>query len=63
MLEKNMKINKDDWKLNYPLNPVHKHSAPCLDVALVKGRNLVLMKKKTSPIDIIFNDHIIQKNG
>jgi hypothetical protein len=45
---KNIKINKDDSKLNYPLNPVHKRSAPTLHVAPVKGRNLVLMKKKTS---------------
>jgi hypothetical protein len=48
---KNIKINKDDWKLNYPLNPVHKRSAPTLHVAPVKGRNLVLMKKKKHPID------------
>jgi hypothetical protein len=58
--KKILEINKqDERKLNYPLNPVHKRSAPTLHVAPVKGRNLVMMeKKKHLPIDILV-DQII----
>jgi hypothetical protein len=51
---KNIKINKDDWKLNYPLNPVHKRSAPTLHVATRQRKKPSpdeKKKKKHLPID------------